>query len=304
MKVGVLDIGSNSLRGLWGDIDENLIFRKMGERLITTRLGEGIYLSKKLKEEAIDRTLVGLKKIYNELKDNSINEIYAFATSAVREASDRDHFLDLIQERVGLSVEILTGEEEAFQNLLGVEVGLGIRDDYLLFDIGGGSTEIVLKAGGYKLFRTFPIGALKLKDISFNSVGEIISFLENYWQEEAFSIKLNSCRAKTFVGVGGTISALALLKEKAAFYDMKLVHGKKLDMNWLYSILVSLSKLPSREIDSLFIFDPGRSYIILEGSLILFSLMSFFAISEIIVSETNLLWGGLVKKWGVKSFVF
>lgn len=304
MKVGVLDIGSNSLRGLWGNICKDSIFTRIGEKLVTTRLGEGVSFSKRLREEAIRRTLYGLKRLYEEIQSNDVNEIYAFATSAVREASNRDYFLKLVQEEIGLSVEVLTGEEEAFQNLLGVEVGLEVKDGYLLFDIGGGSTEIVLKVGGHKMFRSFPIGALRLKEASFNSIGEALSFLEGYWQEEAFSIKMSSYEAKTFIGVGGTLSALILLRERATSYDIKLVHKKRIDIGWLYATINFLKRLPSSELEKLFIFEPERSYIILEGSIILFSLMSFFSIPEIIVSETNLLWGGLVKKWGVRNFIF
>lgn len=305
MKVGVLDIGSNSLRGLWGDVDEDLCFIKRGAKLLTTRLGEGMSsVERVLREEAVERTLKGLLELCRDFRDNGVTEVYAFATSAVREASNKDWFLTLVRLETGLNVDVLSGREEAFQNLLGVEVGLGIKDHYLLFDIGGGSTEIILKNGEDVFLKSIPIGALKLKRVRFSSLNEGVSFLKKLWEKELASIRSSLQGVKNFVGVGGTLSALALFKEGLSFYDIRIAHGNRIELDWLADKILYLSRLSQTELESFFSFDPGRSYVIYEGSLILLSLMDFLGIPSLLVSETNLLWGGLVKKWGVKKFLF
>ncbi len=304
MRVGVIDVGSNSLRSLFGEILEDQKFKKAGGELLTTRLGEGLSFKKALSEEAMRRTLKGLIDLRERINNYGAEDIYAFATSAVRDAENGEEFLRRVFEETGIRVELLSGEEEALQNLLGVETGLGVSDNYLLLDIGGGSTEIAVKRGGEVFLKSFPIGALKLKERFKGNLEDMLFFLERFWFEEASLLRSLSCKALNFIGMGGTLSALVSFKEGASFYDIKVVHGKKIEAMWLYRTVRFISEISTEELKRRLVFEPDRAYILLEGSTILLSLMSFLFIPEILVSETNLLWGGLVKKWKVKGFVF
>ncbi|MCD6362641.1 MAG: hypothetical protein J7M13_01355 [Synergistetes bacterium] len=302
MKVGVVDIGSNSVRGLLGEIQEGKEFRYMRGDIITTRLGEGLSKSGKLSDEAIYRTLQGVKSLLDAFKRYEVREIYGFATSAVREAKNGRFFLKILRKESGLSVDLLSGEEEALLNLLGVEVGIGIEGSYLLFDIGGGSTEIALKKEEDLILRSFPIGALKIRERFGRELDEACCFLEAFWREEASDLRRLTQGIDNFVGIGGTLSALVLLRKKATSYDIKAVHGETIDILWLYEKLRELKELTLRELELLLPFDPGRAYIFPHGGALLFSLMSFFSACEVKVSETDLLWGALVKRWNVRGF--
>ena len=254
MKVGVVDIGSNSVRGLLGEIQEGKEFRYMRGDIITTRLGEGLSKSGKLSDEAIYRTLQGVKSLLDAFKRYE------------------------------------------------VEVGIGIEGSYLLFDIGGGSTEIALKKEEDLILRSFPIGALKIRERFGRELDEACCFLEAFWREEASDLRRLTQGIDNFVGIGGTLSALVLLRKKATSYDIKAVHGETIDILWLYEKLRELKELTLRELELLLPFDPGRAYIFPHGGALLFSLMSFFSACEVKVSETDLLWGALVKRWNVRGF--
>jgi len=302
LRVGVIDIGSNSVRSLLGNLKEGLEFEYVRGDLITTRLGEEISRSGRLSEQAICRTIKGVKKLLEVLECYKVKDIYSFATSAVREAKNGEVFLKALEEETGLRADVLTGEEEAALNLLGVETGIGVKDGYLLFDIGGGSTEVVLKVGEEIILKSYPIGALKIKERFGNELKDACCFLEAFWREEASDLRRQIQDVSSFIGIGGTLSALVLLKKEASSYDIKAVHGQTIDIHWLYKKIMELRKLNLEEMKSLLPFDPGRAYIFLQGSALLFSLMSFFSAYEIKVSETDLLWGALVKRWGVKVF--
>ncbi len=302
MRVGVIDIGSNSVRSLLGNLKEETEFEYIRGDLITTRLGEGISKSGRLSEQAMYRTVKGVKKLLEVLECYKVKDIYSFATSAVREAENREVFLKTLEEEAGLRADVLTGEEEAVLNLLGVETGIGVKDDYLLFDIGGGSTEVVLKVGGEVILKSYPVGALKIKERFGNELDEACCFLEAFWREEASDLRRRIQNVSDFIGIGGTLSALVLLKKGVSSYDIRVVHGQTIDIHWLYRKIMEFRKLSVEEMESLLPFDPGRAYIFLQGSALLFSLMSFFSAYEIKISETDLLWGALVKRWGVKVF--
>lgn len=275
-----------------------------GSELLTTRLGEDMSSQRALRREAMERTVLGLLALFKTLSDYGVEDVYAFATSAVREAQNKEEFLEIVRKRVGLDVYVLSGEEEALQSLLGVEVGIGVKDNYLLFDIGGGSTEIAIKRDGKLKTKSFPIGALKLKERFKGSMEEMFFFLRGYWQEEAVLFRNELYGISSLIGVGGILTSLVLLKDGFRSYDIRLVHGKRISLSWLYHTLNCVKRVALEDLRERLAFDPGRAEIFIEGGTILLSLLDFFSIPEIMVSETDLLWGGLVKKWDVKKFVF
>ena len=138
-KFAVIDVGSNSVR-LMFVADGKVLYKALN----TTRLGEGLATSAMLKEEAIARSVNAVVAFHDKAKAEGAESVYAFATAAVRSATNGQTFIDGVRALRPLQVEIISGEEEAEIGILGA---LGYEDGGVI-DVGGASTEIVIKAQG------------------------------------------------------------------------------------------------------------------------------------------------------------
>ena len=143
-KFAVIDIGSNSVR-LMFVADGKVLYKT----LQTTRLGEGLAEKPLLKAEAIERSALAVSDFYNRAITEGAEKVLCFATAAVRTAENRQLFLDRVSALCGLTVEVISGEEEAEIGILGA---LGNKDGGVI-DIGGASTEIVVKKDGALLYK-------------------------------------------------------------------------------------------------------------------------------------------------------
>ena len=156
-KTAVIDIGSNSVR-LMMMADGKVLYKTLN----TTRLGEGIASSPFLKDEAISRTASAVADFFSRAKREGAVDVYAFATAAVRSAENGSAFIDRVKELCELDVEIISGEEEAEIGILGA---LGEKDGGII-DVGGASTEIIIRAGGTIIYKkSVNIGVVRLKDL-------------------------------------------------------------------------------------------------------------------------------------------
>ena len=155
-KFAVIDIGSNSVR-LMFVADGKVLYKALN----TTRLGEGLADKPFLKAEAIERSAKAVCDFYAKALAEGAEKVFAFATAAVRTAENRALFLDKVEEDCGLRIEVISGEEEAEIGILGA---LGNADGGVI-DIGGASTEIVIKNAGEMLYKkSVNIGVVRLKD--------------------------------------------------------------------------------------------------------------------------------------------
>ena len=159
MRLGAIDIGTNSVRLLVADVtgsggDASLT--TLDRRMRITRLGQGVDAARRLSPEAIERTVAVLREYGEAIKELGVEKVRATATSAARDAANRDAFFDAAPKALGVRPELLAGEEEARLSFLGATAGLTEPSPFLVVDIGGGSTEFVLGhvgAGGGVLRR-------------------------------------------------------------------------------------------------------------------------------------------------------
>ena len=216
--VTIFNIGSNSLKIL------KVVDGVASKSAVVTRLGEGDGLT--LTEGAIKRTLDAISANLAEI----VGKVYAFATEAVRSASNRDDLLIPISQMLGVDVEVLSGEDEARYGYLGASMGRSV----VVIDVGGASTEISERADAGV---SVPLGAQRLR----STYGEDSLALEKIGRQTAENINLSS--ADGVVCIGGTITTLtsAILGQK--IYDASQVHGARVTTLGLRVILDDLARM-------------------------------------------------------------
>jgi exopolyphosphatase/guanosine-5'-triphosphate,3'-diphosphate pyrophosphatase len=250
-------------------------------------------------------TLSVLTYFMNKVKSKQGESIWAFGTSALREAKNSNDFLDRVRQ-IGLEVDILSGQEEAFLSFLGAKAGLKLSGMTLVIDIGGGSTELVLGSERIEKNESLPMGAVSYTQIYFKSdpprhedivrarsaISELfVDFAEYYKQAQNNS-------DITVVGVGGTLTTLSAMVQELKVYDTEKIHGYCLDkanVDRLLSKLLSSTINEKRKLSGL---SPERADIVTAGVLIAQTIMQDLNISRVVVSETDIMEGYLLKKIG------
>ncbi len=282
-KFAVIDVGSNSVR-LMLVADGKVLYKQVN----TTRLGEGLTLAPKLLPAPIERTATAVADFYAQARKEGAETVYAFATAAVRAAENRRDFLDRVQALCGLQVEVIAGEEEAELGILGA---LGNSDGGVI-DIGGASTEIVVKKGGRVLYKkSVDIGVVRLKD----ACGRDIPSLKARSREEAEAFADLPTEGK-FYGIGGTATTIASQILGLTEYDPALVTGAKITRQALAVFTERLAGMTVEEIALLPCMPKGRADVILGGAVLLQTLMETLGIDEITASDRDNLEGYAVRR--------
>ena len=303
-----IDIGTNSCRLLIAEVEkdnENITFKKeIYKDLEIVKLGEDVNKNKFLKEEAIERTLKCLKK-YREIIDKySIEEknIICFATSATRDANNRDYFIKKVYDETKIKINCISGEEEAYINFKGVisSFDKDFKDNILVFDIGGGSTEFTLgNINGIKKKISLNIGSVRITEKFFLDNG-----IYNYCEENRLKAKewikenlkeLEDFKKEyfTLIGVAGTTTTQVSVREKMEVYDSEKIHLSNLTSKEINDNLsLFIKKINNEEIKGL---DQKRKDVIIGGTIILKEILEFFGKDFIIVSENDNLIGAILE---------
>jgi exopolyphosphatase/guanosine-5'-triphosphate,3'-diphosphate pyrophosphatase len=281
-----IDVGTNSVRLLVADI-RNRKIHTLTKDLITTRIGEGMATSRYLKQEAILRTVEAIVKLFRKAQQLDSDEIYVFATSAVRDASNKEIFVSEVQNRLGIIPEIISGEKEAKLSFLGATAALSEEKlkETVVIDIGGGSTEIIFKKNTIHGV-SMPMGAVRLAEKPLCAEDLTQLFIQE--------IKKVPYKNPFVVGVGGTVTSLAAIAQVLQTYDSTLIHGYKLTTTVVMSINTRLHEMTLPERQKLPGLDPKRADIIPYGSEILVTLLGLLGADTITVSESDILEGRIL----------
>ncbi len=287
MKAAV-DIGTNSMRLLLVSDDGG----EVGRWARVTGLGKGLDASGRLSEEAIERTVAVLADYGRLVAEHGANRFRAVATSASRDAANRDHFFDRAETALGFRPEVIPGEEEARLSYLGATSGLDGGAPYVVVDIGGGSTEFVWQEDGTVNGRSIDIGSVRLTDrllgtrpVDFAGLEAACRHVEDLFTAVAVP------PATTVIGVAGTWTSLAAIAQDLAEYDRAKVHGWPLgrpEVERLIGLFASQSIEETARIPAL---DPARAPVILAGTVIARETMRHLGTLEVVVSEHDLLDG-------------
>ncbi len=304
LRVAAVDMGTNSVRllvaGISGDRESPRLVT-LHRRMTITRLGEGVDGSGALREEAVERTLAALREYRRLMDREGVAVRSAAATSAAREAGNAGPFLRAAAGILGTEPRVLSGREEAALSFLGATYDLGpLRPEdrpVLVFDIGGGSTEIIVGRGGEILLdRSLEVGCVRMSERFLHSdppAQDELEAMERHLRgvmgESARELARH--RPGLVVGLAGTVTTLAGLSLGLREYDGEAIHHSRLgrgEVDALYRRLASQSLAERRDFMRL---EPGRADVIVGGAAVLRSLMHAAGWGELLVSEKDILDG-------------
>ena len=303
MKRASIDIGTNSVLLLVAEIKSGSI-SVLDEKQEVPRLGKSVDNSRNLHHESIKRVLQVLtdfkdflQNYYPEVADEAV----VTATSAVRDASNRDEFIGLVKKTTGWEVKLLSGDEEAQTTFKGALSVLNDRDNTnnVILDIGGGSTEIAYGAG-LKLDTAFSIdmGSVRFTERLFNADpphSESIQKLRNEVKRLLYTRKVPFSQFDA-IGVAGTVTSIAAIKKGLQDYDPKALNGFRLQRTDVIQFIGEISSISASEIEQRYpSFLTGRGDVILAGILILDEFMQWCNKNELIVSTGGIRHGIIIK---------
>lgn len=285
MRLASIDIGTNSTRFLVAEVIEKKL-TTLHSGLITTRLGQGIN-GGELLPEAMQRTIEALEQFLQEIAPFKPEKIIAVATSAVRDASNRNDFLQLTLERTGLRVRVLSGVEEAAASYRGVLAGLPVlAQETLVVDVGGGSTEIIWPVNKDVRFVSLPVGAVRMTEGGKTKVE-----IKELMTETLKKVTDQAGLGKSLVAVGGTATTLAAIALRLERYQPELVHGYFLSIHKVKGILKMLQEAGPEGRKKIIGLQPQRADIIVAGVTILNIVLDTLCLKGLTVSETDILHG-------------
>lgn len=294
MKYASIDIGTNTILLLIVDIGETI--REITDTSITVRLGEGLRETGYISQEAMDRGLKVLREYADMMAAHGVERVSCVGTSALREAGNGGDFLDLARDRLGISIRIISGLDEAYYTYLSVKNDRIIdRERFMIADIGGGSTEII--TGDRQALRDFvslPIGSVKLTEMFIRNDPPVDSEID---ATAAYTRPLLDKRflgySDVLVGTGGTITTLASIILGCEYFDKKKIHGFCIPYGAICSTFDTLQKMSVTERREVSGMEKGREDIILQGIVLLREMMSFYGINECVVSTKGVRYGVL-----------
>ena len=296
MRVGAIDCGTNSIRLLIADIDGNN-FREIYRGMEIVRLGQGVDKTGEFHPDAIERTLKAVDNISNELRRRGAEKVRFVATSATRDATNRDLFLDGVHERLGLYPEVITGNEEAALSFQGASRELSaVEGPFLVVDIGGGSTEFVFGNSEVEAAKSVNIGCVRISERHFHSDpptgDEIIRAsmdIENSITESGRIVPIKA--AKTLIAVAGTATTVAAAALELSEYDPRLIHLSRIPALKVHEISKMFMTMTQVERAALPYMHEGRVDVITAGALILSKILSATGAKEFVASEADILDG-------------
>jgi exopolyphosphatase/guanosine-5'-triphosphate,3'-diphosphate pyrophosphatase len=305
MRVGVVDIGTNSTRLLVADVADGRVVAEGARRSTVTRLGEGVDATGRLGDEPMARVLAVLDGYRAELDAAGCDATVAVLTSAVRDAANGEAFRATVRERYGLDARVIAGEEEARLTFLGATSDLGDGDEArVVIDIGGGSTELVLGRGRQVGFHvSLRAGVVRQTERHLHADPPRPEELEALAAEVRGIVAAEvppeeRAAAQAGIAVAGTATSLAAIAQDLEPYDPARAHGFRLQRGLVDDLLARLAALPLAERRRVRGLHPDRAPTIVAGVLILREVMDAFGLEAVTVSEHDILRGAALQRAG------
>lgn len=298
---GIIDIGTNSCRLFIAELENTSERKKIKRELVKdveiVKLGEGVNKTHNLNPNAIKRTLDCLKKYKEKASSYGVENIRAFATSAVRDAENREVFLQEVL-KLGIKIECISGKTEATLNFLGNS--LVFKDRILVVDIGGGSTEFTLgKDKSIDFIQSINIGAVRVTEKFFSDNGYSEEKLEKckIWIRKNLEI-LKTIKDREFklIGVAGTATTQISVRDKMEIYDSSKVHMATLTLDELKENLSLFLSKNFEERKNIVGLEEKRADVIIAGTLILLTILEELNQDKIIISESDNLSGAITRE--------
>jgi len=302
VRAAAIDCGTNSIRLLVTDLDPaHGTETELDRRMEIVRLGQGVDATGQFAPEALKRTFAACDQYAAVIKKLGAERVRFVATSATRDAANRDEFFAGVRARFGIDPEVITGDEEAALSFRGATQavaadGAGHPTPYLVVDIGGGSTEFVLGGGSVEAARSVDIGCVRLTERHLaddpptaEQTAAATRDIDAAIDLAAQTVPLN--RARTLVGVAGSVTTVAAIALELAEYDRDRVHLSRLSAATAREAAERLLRSTHAERAANPVIHPGRVDVIGAGALILARITERLGLPEVVVSEHDILDG-------------
>jgi exopolyphosphatase / guanosine-5'-triphosphate,3'-diphosphate pyrophosphatase len=300
MRVATIDIGTNTVLLLVADQSKDGSLVAVAERATITRLGKGVDRSRRLAPAAIARTKLCLDEYADMVNALGVSRTAVVATSAMRDASGGEQLREQVRARFGVDARVLSGDEEARLTFRGAVGGLDLTAQHqvAVFDIGGGSTEVVIADPSGALEQltftsSFDVGSVRLTErhVAHDppTPGERDALLGA--ARRAFSAVPQLETGTVPIGIAGTMTTLAAVSLGLSVYDAARIHRHSMarDEIWRVMDLLGSMNLESRRgVPGL---DPGRADVIVAGAFIALALLDHWSASSVTISDRGVRWG-------------
>lgn len=293
--VAAIDIGTNSVRLLILDGAGRELIRLME----ITQLGQGVDQHRQLHPDAIERTLQVLSVYSEHLRRFNVAKVRATATSAARDADNRREFFAAVEQAIGHPPELLSGSEEATLSFLGATAELpGSLGPFMVFDIGGGSTEFAYGQTTAERFTSVDMGGVRMTERFLHSdppTQTQVQAARAHIRQLLTDVKqhLHGAHAKTWLGLAGTVTAFAARAAGLSHYDATQTHGYELTAEHIHTFTSQLLNVATESRARLLV-EPKRAAVIIGGALVLSELVDVFQLAAVRTSEKDIL-DGLAK---------
>jgi exopolyphosphatase / guanosine-5'-triphosphate,3'-diphosphate pyrophosphatase len=296
MRVGGIDCGTNSIRLLIADVDRTGLTDVVREMRIV-RLGEGVDRTGRLTPEALERTRVALADYAAAIRESGAERIRMVATSATRDAKNRDEFAAMVRVELGVEPEVITGQQEAALTFAGAASVRGPGSGALLVvDIGGGSTELVHGQDGALRSHSMDVGCVRMTERHLRDdpptaeqIAATVADVRSAIEDARADVPLEP--DVTFVGVAGTVTTIAAIALELDRYDADIIHGSAISAAQVAAVTDRLLQMTHEQRAALPVMHPGRVDVIGGGALVLRSLVEAAGVEEVIASEHDILDG-------------
>jgi exopolyphosphatase/guanosine-5'-triphosphate,3'-diphosphate pyrophosphatase len=305
-RVAAVDCGTNSVRLLIADVG-NRHLTDLERRLEIVRLGQGVDETRVLADDALERTFAAMRGYAKLIRDHDARALRVVATSAIRDARNREDFTSGVMEIFGVPPEVISGDEEARLSFAGATrelVQFRPPRPYLVVDIGGGSTEFVFGTSDVEFARSVDIGCVRMTERHLRpeasggrpgeaprpgqiaaAAADIDSALESVRRE------IPVARARTLVGLAGSVTTVAGIALALPVYDPQQIHLSRISAAQVHDVTRMLLRSTHAERAAIGVMHPGRVDVIGAGALILDRIMREYVFGAVLVSEHDILDG-------------
>ena len=297
MRVAAIDCGTNSIRLLVADV-VNGVVTDVDRRMVINRLGEGIDKTGEFSAGALQRTFAACEEYASLIRGLKAERVRFVATSASRDAKNRDEFVSGVKARLGVEPDVIAGEEEAALSFRGATAGVGAQHPgpFLVVDIGGGSTEFVLGTASPSHARSVNIGCVRMTERhlqddppSVEQIAQATLDIDEAIRQAADVVPIED--AATLVGVAGSVTTVAAIALGLDEYDSSRIHGSVIDADALQDVADLLLTMPRSQRAQMGVMHPGRVDVIGAGALVLSRIIEATGAAELVVSEHDILDG-------------
>ncbi|WP_329020019.1 Ppx/GppA phosphatase family protein [Streptomyces sp. NBC_00690] len=296
-RVAAIDCGTNSIRLLVADADlatGQLV--ELDRRMTIVRLGQGVDRTGRLAPEALERTFAACREYAAVIEEHGVERLRFVATSASRDAENRDDFVRGVRDVLGVEPEVISGDQEAEFSFTGATKELPGHEERLVVDIGGGSTEFVIGRERVEAAKSVDIGCVRLTERHVRSdppapaeIAAVRADIEAALDLAERTVPLRG--ARTLVGLAGSVTTVAGIALGLDAYDSTAIHHARISLEQVKGIVQKLMDATHDERAAIPVMHPGRVDVIVAGACVLLAVMERIGAEEVVVSEHDILDG-------------